>query len=162
MKLSEFIEKHGNKEVDEQVFIDALGLKKLDKLNYGDVYWFVNANGDVISCTWLNMPSDNYRNSQGNCFPTAEEAEAYKRVLETESKLRQYAKEHNEGEIEWDNARQRKYNIHLDLVFNEVCIINTSMCKFPRRIYFTSEKIANAAIEAVGKEAVMEYLQYEW
>lgn len=160
MKLSELIEKHGNKEVDEQAVINMLGLKKLDKPKMGERYWFVNT---VVDFTvWEDDDIDSYYYSQGNCFPTKEKAKLYNRVLETESKLRQYAKEHNEGAIDWDNTGQEKCNIVLDAHFDVPDIRYSYIGQCPRTIYFTSSKIANAAVKAVGKEAVIEYLKYEW
>lgn len=160
MKLSELIEKHGNKEVDEQVVVNVLGLKTSVRPKFEDKYWFVR--GDVCEETWINDKIDNFRYSQGNCFDTKEEAETYKRVLETEGKLKQFAKEHNEGVIDWGNAEQKKYHIYFEVDDIYVNIDWTKLHKTPREIYFTSEEIANAAVEAVGKEAVMEYLKYEW
>ena len=163
MKLSELIEKHGNKDVDEWAVVNVLGLKTSDKPWIGEEYWCVSDGGVVDIAEWEDNDMDNFCYSQNNCFATKEEAETYKRVLETESKLRQYAKEHNEGVIDWGNAEQEKNSVCLDTKADDPCIINWVYTrKTPRTIYFTSEEIANAAIEAVGKEAVMEYLKYEW
>lgn len=162
MKLSELIEKHGNKEVDEQAVINMLGLKVSNKPERGERYWYVADSGDVYKAVWENDKIDNYRYFQGNCFATKKEAETYKRVLETESKLRRYAKKHNEGEIDWHDARQEKRNIVLNACFDVPDIRYSYIGQCPRIIYFTSEEIAKAAIEAVGKEAVIEYLRYEW
>lgn len=162
MKLNELIEKYKNKEVDEQAVINMLGLKKSDKPEYGDTYWYVDSLGNVISCIWLNMPGDNYRYFRGNCFATEEEAETYKRVLYTEGKLKLYAKEHNDGAIDWYDFEQEKYYLQLNV--DDECKYIDFIYKFrqPREIYFTSYEIANAAVEEIGEEAVMEYLQYEW
>ena len=162
MKLSELIEKHGNKEVDEWAVVNVLGLKTSDKPWIGEEYWCVSDGGVVDIADWEDNDEDNFCYSQGNCFHTKEEVETYKRVLETESKLRQYAREHNEGVIDWDDAEQKKYHIYFEVDDTYVNIDWTKLHKTPREIYFTSSKIANAAVESVGKEAVMEYLQYEW
>lgn len=162
MKLSELIEKHGNKEVDEQAVVNVLGLKTSDKPWIGEEYWCVSDGGVVDIADWEDNDEDNFCYSQGNCFATKEEAELYKRVLDTESKLRQYAIEHNEGAIDWDNTGQEKCNMVLDARFDAPDIRYSYVGQCPRTIYFTSAEIAKAAIEAIGKEAVMEYLRYAW
>jgi hypothetical protein len=47
----------------------------------GDKYWFLSSGGTPFEEVWGGCTIDSFRKSTGNCCPTKEEAEAYKKKL---------------------------------------------------------------------------------
>ena len=68
------------------------------------------------------------------------------------------SKENNEEEIDWNNLSQRKYVIIYDPEDQNVdvyCYWRTQYIPF--NIHFTSEKIAQKAIETIGVDRIKKY-----
>lgn len=72
------------------------------------------------------------------------------------SELQDYALEHNEGEIDWENGLQRKYSIAYDFLKEDTVIICHLMNK-RNDAYFTSPEIARAAIASIGEDRLKKY-----
>jgi hypothetical protein len=51
------------------------------KPEQGDVYWFLNLNGEVYLETWMDGTYDNFKFEIGNCFLTELQAQKYKQWL---------------------------------------------------------------------------------
>ena len=121
-------------------------------------YYYVGSNGEVLGDCNSNHQIDEGRINLGNCFKTKEEAEHMVEKLRVIKELRDFALENNEEEIDWNNLSQRKYVIIYDPEDQNVdvyCYWRTQYIPF--NIYFTSEKIAQKAIEFVGKEKIKRY-----
>ena len=141
------------------------GADKRWRANRGGDYWYVSDCGIVITeedIRSANSAIDNYRYDTHNYFQTEEEARKYASVLKTERQLKKFADEHND-KIDWNDNNSVKYYLgyHYDVVYStgvDACWI----IREPRVIYFSSEKIAEQAIDAIGKDKIKEYLTYEW
>lgn len=93
----------------------------------------------------------------GNCFKTEEEAEfeLQKRLVYQE--LKDYALEHNEIDVDWTDGNV-KWSIHYNTqtkclgydFWYTYCTIG--------QVYFSSEKIVQEAIKAVGEDRIKKYL----
>lgn len=94
----------------------------------------------------------------GNYFQTKEEAEFAKQKQLVYQELKKYALEHNTGEIDWENYLQIKYFIYCNTKSNDLCIMDVSEMKIAGQVYFTSEKIAENAIKAIGEDNIEKYL----
>lgn len=127
----------------------------------GDIYWFVGSNGGPNWSYEINRDSDSFRYDTHNYFQTEEEARRYASVLETERQLKKFADEHN-GDIDWSNANQEKWNLCYYYSRYEVSPIRCCRVKEARVIYFSSEEIAEQAINEIGEEKIKEYLTYKW
>ena len=125
------------------------------------LYWFVQSNG-ISNCTYeYYRDIDNFCYDTHNYFQTEEEARRYAKVLETERQLKKFADEHNDV-IDWSNINQEKWYLYYNYSGYKIGISNHHWTKKSRVIYFSSEEIAEQAIDTIGEEKITEYLTYEW
>lgn len=127
----------------------------------GHTYWFVDSDGKPMWWHEYSRNIDDFYYDTHNYFQTKEEAQKYASVIETERQLKKFADEHN-GEIDWDNSNEYKYSLFYNCITNGIAIANVSALRDARVIYFSSEEIAERAIDTIGKEKIKEYLTYEW
>lgn len=123
-----------------------------------DVYYSITGDGKIVDARESVYTCDNDFYQIGNYFKTKEEAEFELNKRLVYQKLKDYALEHNEGEIDWKNSDQEKWVIFCD---------NQSECLVYRdrytlydigQIYFSSYEIAREAVEAIGKDRIKKYL----
>lgn len=151
-------------ELEQQLAVLKTEIKKENKRwrsKNGDVYWLVGSNGKPDWSYELNRDSDSFRYETHNYFQTEEEAQRYAKVLETERQLKKFADEHNDV-IDWSDINQHKWNLCYYYSRYEVSPIRCCGVKESRTIYFSSEEIAQQAIDEIGKEKIKNYLTYEW
>ena len=121
-------------------------------------YYYVDSNGEVLGDCNSNHRVDKDRICLGNCFKTKEEADHMVEKLKVINELKNFALENNEEEIDWNNLSQRKYVIIYDPEDQNVdvyCYWRTQYIPF--NIHFTSEKIAQKAIETIGVDRIKKY-----
>lgn len=121
-------------------------------------YYYVGSYGEVFGDCNKNHRIDEGRIYLGNCFKTKEEAEHIVEKLKVIKELRDFALENNEEEIDWNNLSQKKYVIIYDPENQNVdvyCYWRTQYIPF--NIHFTSEKIAQKAIETIGVDRIKKY-----
>lgn len=151
-------------ELEQQLAVLKTEIKKENKRwrsKNGDVYWLVGSNGKPDWSYELNRDSDSFRYETHNYFQTEEEAQRYAKVLETERQLKKFADEHNDV-IDWSDINQHKWNLCYYYSRYEVSPIRCCGVKESRTIYFSSEEIAQQAIDEIGEEKIKDYLTYEW
>ena len=116
----------------------------------GDMYWYIDNDGEVMEMEWQGNEYDQGRLSIGNVFKTKEEAEFAAEKLRVETELRKFSRPFKYGdwnfEILWNNHEN---NTELDW---SGYVVRQSV------IYFESGEIAEKAIEAVGKERIKKYI----
>lgn len=87
MTLSEWFEQ--NKDVEIELKDGKIELKSKCPLKYGDCYFFVGYDGDVLEDSWADTGTDRDRWDQGRAYKTEEEAKkAIEIVTETLLKFR--------------------------------------------------------------------------
>lgn len=151
-------------ELEQQLAVLKTEIKKENKRwrsKNGDIYWLVGSNGKPDWSYELNRDNDSFRYDTHNYFQTEEEAQRYAKVLETERQLKKFADEHNDV-IDWSNINQHKWNLCYYYSRYEVSPIRCCGIKEAKVIYFSSEEIAQQAIDEIGTEEIKEYLTYEW
>lgn len=143
-------------------------LKKRWKAEVGQKYYYIDEYRNMIVGSFMgalkNYDAEDEVDKNlykfGNYFKTEEEAEfeLNKRLVYQE--LKDYALEHNEYELDWQDETQSKwyilcnYDAGLELLeYN--CL--WSCCDIGQ-IYFTSEQIAKEAVKTVGKVRIERYL----
>lgn len=155
------------KEERKQLFSLVEKSKKRWKARPTEEYWYLSDNGTVeYDCD--NNDKDLVsacRYEMGNYFPTKEAAEFARERLLVYQKLKDYALEHNEGAINWNNPNQNKYSIYLehsrsklDAETDALYIDTMKTIEYPNVVYFTSPRIAQDAIDAIGEEEIKKYL----
>lgn len=124
----------------------------------GEPYYYAGSNGEVLGDCNSNHQIDEGRINLSNCFKTKEQAEHMVEKLKVINELKNFALENNEEEIDWNNLSQRKYVIIYDPEDQNVdvyCYWRTQYIPF--NIHFTSEKIAQKAIETIGVDRIKKY-----
>lgn len=141
-------------------------LKLVEKANKPKSKVWKPERGETYYCSWGGIVYNNYCNSDfidnnryaiGNCFKTEEEAQNAVERLKIRAELQRYADEHNEP-IDWENNNQEKWYIHFNYYNKTVGCGCITMARDCFQIYFTSEEIAKAAVQAVGEERIKKYL----
>lgn len=121
-------------------------------------YYYYNDTGHIYESCYDGDSTDKNRLEFGNCFKTKEEAEHMVEKLKVINELKKFALENNEAEIDWNNLSQKKYVIIYDPENQNVdvyCYWRTQYIPF--NIHFTSEKIAQKAIETIGVDRIKKY-----
>ena len=121
-------------------------------------YYYYNDTGHIYESCYDGDSTDKNRLEFGNCFKTKEEAEHMVEKLKVINELKKFALENNEAEIDWNNLSQKKYVIIYDPENQNVdvyCYWRTQYIPF--NIHFTSEKIAQKAIETIGEDRIKKY-----
>lgn len=139
--------------------VEKSNRKKVWKPEGGDNYWFITSNGTLFQTMCIEGENDTEQISIGNFFRTKEEAKFMIEKLKVLQELREYAAEHNEGEIDWSNPKQGKCIITFNHKHKEINAHNIMhQTKDIGQVYFTSEKIAKEAIKEVGEDRIKKYL----
>ena len=121
-------------------------------------YYYYNDTGHIYESCYDGDSTDKNRLEFGNCFKTKEEAEHMVEKLKVINELKKFALENNEAEIDWNNLSQKKYVIIYDPENQNLdvyCYWRTQYIPF--NIHFTSEKIAQKAIETIGVDRIKKY-----
>lgn len=129
--------------------------KKAWKPEVGKTYYWITGEGLIADWSWQEderYSKNNY--AIGNCFPTKEAAEFAVEKLKVIAELKRFAEEHNE-EIDWGNS-ERKWSLAFDVPLNHIRPLWAKEIK-NNSVYFSSEEIAKAAIEAIGEERLKKY-----
>lgn len=133
-------------------------VNKVWKPEVGEKFYTLFGDGSINELTWLNHADIIKRYEIGNCFKTEKEAEFALERQKVITELKRYALEHNEKEIDWYVHGTCKYYVQYDYVNNKLNISHTRYFKNNNlSMYFTSEKIAKAAIKAIGEERIKKY-----
>lgn len=109
-----------------------------------------------------NSSIDEFRYNIKNCFKTEEEAKRCLENFKTELELRQLAEELNNGEkIDWNNTDQIKTVLYYDYKDEKICSDFLTYNKYVKQIYCLDKNFQEKAIEKIGEEKLMNYLQEE-
>ena len=141
--------------------VEKASVKKLKvfKPERESQYYIIEELGDIVKTYWLNDSVDKGSFVIGNCFKTYDNAEFALEKQKVLTELKRYALEHNDVEIDWENYAQTKYFICINSYRNNSLIIcHNNVCADIGQIYFTSQEIAESAIEEIGAERIKKYL----
>lgn len=132
-------------------------------MEYGEKYYFIYPDGDVLSAVWHNTSMDNGMYNQNNVFKTRREAwkESKRRALV--AKIHRFRDECNEGkQFNWEDMSQEKYFICYDswtddLFVSKSNVIN-NLVVFG---YFIDEDDAENAAEMFDKQIRKLFIEVE-
>lgn len=130
-------------------------LKQNWRADRDGIYFYINSYLNVMFDEDKYFDTDNKRYKVGNYFKTEEEAEFEKEKMLVYQELKNYAFEHNESEIDWENREQYKYYIFYNN--RGVGIGNENTTMYLGQIYFTSREIAHNAIASIGEDRIEKY-----
>lgn len=125
----------------------------------GEIYFCVSGCGFIHYYNWSNTAIDNNYFNMRNCFRTKEEAKFESERQKILCELANFADEHNDLDIDWNNHMKVKYFIYYDYSSKELDISYAySSKRIGNEIFFTSKEIAESAIEHVGKDRILKYV----
>lgn len=130
---------------------------KVWKPEENETYYYICSSCNIEKDTYydINIKNNIHKNRYaiGNCFKTKEEAEFALERQKVITELKRFALEHNEKEIDWSDGKP-KWLIYSNR--NHVGVKYVNLLK-ENNIYFTSEKITQAAIKEIGEERLKKY-----
>lgn len=132
-------------------------------MEYGEKYYFIYPDGDVMSAIWRNNNVDNGIYNQNNVFKTRREAlfESKRRTLI--AKIQRFRDECNEGkQLDWNKDNQAKYFIGYDKKREECYVAcNCSLNTFVPFGYFANHNDAELVIRDYGSEIKKLFIEVE-
>lgn len=160
MTIKELLEKiqdlEFTKEQEEHIK-KCLGIKDTKwQPKFNEKYYYVDKNLSIQSYHFENDNTDNTLLFTNNCFKTTEEAEFRLEQIKVYNELKNFADENND-EIAWKNHTS-KYHIGLDYTDNSLYTFDNFSYRYIGQIYFSSQKVAQQAIEKVGADRIKKYL----
>ena len=122
-------------------------------MRYGENYYFIYSDGQVLMTTWLNSKIDEGMYNQNNVFETRQEAllESERRALI--ARIQQFRDKCNasEKQLDWEKFNQEKYFISYDTSSGDLVVFNNRiMNDFNLFGYFATYSGAEAAIIQFG------------
>ena len=117
---------------------------------FGDDYWYVDSDTDVLDVAWYGGEYDQGRLSIGNVFKTKEQAEFAAEKLKVEAELRKFSRPFEKGE----------YNSYIFFYIDGDYLEVGYKVSAPSQgaIYFESEEKAKQVIQSVGEERIKKYI----
>lgn len=124
-------------------------------------YYTIESDGSVNDFLWYENEECKGNFEAANCFKTEQEAEtvSFEEVLFR--KLRRFSEANNEKELDWENAEETKYFITYLPSNGNIAVSETNSFKDFGQIYFSSNEIAQRAIEEF-KEDLLKYFRGEY
>lgn len=145
--------------VEERTVVEKTK-SKVWKPSAGELYYYINSKGQIEFSYYNNRSTKDKLHicNIGNYFKTDEEAEHMVEKLKVIRELQDFALEHNDEEIDWNDVNQEKLYLGMNPKIKSIDIFHTcSWIYLPFNIYFTSEEIAEKAIETIGEDRIKKY-----
>ena len=132
-------------------------------MRYGENYYFIYPDGEVLMATWLNSKMDNGMYNMNNVFETRQEAllESERRALV--AKIQRFRDKCNNGKhFDLDDVYQTKYFIAYSEYSGELFVGTNNLADyFVRFGYFANIYDAEAVIHVFGSEIKRLFLEVE-
>lgn len=132
-------------------------------MEYGETYYFIYPDGEVLSAIWRNTNMDNGMYNQNNVFKTRKEAwfESARRSLIV--KIQRFRDERNNGkQFNWEDISQEKYFICYDSWTDDLFVsksnVTNNLVVFG---YFLDEDDAETAKNLFGSEIKQLFIEVE-
>ena len=134
------------------------GKKQWWKPNFDETYWSIKPWSGAVRVCYNDDKVDGFAVSTGLCFQTEEKAEFMVEKLKVIKEIEKIANENNTKEINWNDSKQGKYYLYFDYTDMSIVIDSYYVCQdTPFAVYFTSNEIAEKAIETIGEERIKKY-----
>ena len=133
-------------------------------MRYGENYYFIYPDGEVISAVWLNSKMDNGMYNQNNLFGTRQEAmlESERRALIV--KVHRFRDKCNasEKQLDWKKFNQEKYFISYDASSGDLFVSSNRITNDLNLFgYFATYSGAETAIIMFGAKIKRLFLEVD-
>lgn len=157
IKLKDAVEKYGDYEIDEKKLENILVKPKPNTvwdLKDGDLYYYINDQGDIKSSYWGNMDIDHSRRYLGNCFLTIEEVEFEYERRKVEAELLKLGGTRDMMALKKDY----KYLIVYGHSTKNIGTDSFSGTNYQGAIFFRTKVDCENAIRKVGIDRIKKYI----
>ena len=163
-KLDELMNEYNNKVKELE------GTKEEPFIKEGQGYFCIRADFTVSNTDdYSNDSFDKIMLGCGNCYPYTDDnyEEVLKKVnliaerRKLQSEMEMFARQNNDGKINWNNNKQEKWNIYIDYNNNDIIIGSAYCYRDINTVDFTSEKIAQKALDKFEDRIRKLYLKQE-
>ena len=133
-------------------------------MRYGENYYFIYPDGEVLRAVWLNSKMDNGMYNQNNVFETRQEAmiESERRTLI--ARIQRFRDKCNSSEktLDWNKFNQEKYFISYDASSGDLVVSSNRITNDLNLFgYFATYSGAEAAIIMFGAKIKRLFLEVE-
>ncbi len=135
--------------------------KKEEFIKPGDHYFYIQSTGDICEDVYSspNSPTDNARKIFGDFFKTREEAVFAIQRQKVITELRELTDDDNKwGSTDIYGNKSTHYFIYYDHILESIKIdMARNSMHLPWKLYFKTQKSAQAAIEKIGTDRLKKY-----
>lgn len=132
-----------------------------ERVELDNTYYYDDCNGSVCNEIEEQHNCDNISYDGANYYSDKTIAENNARADKLMRQLRRFAVEHRKNELDWSNTACFKYFIYYDYTKQKLKTACKSRDRQSFNIYFDSDVVANAAIEAFYDELVWYFSEYK-
>lgn len=128
------------------------------EFDFGEDIYILQPDGSIKKELWRNSYEQSFALALGMVFKTEAELdkEANRRYIE--SKLRMYAKKHNDHKKEKWDGKNNHYQIVYNYTIGKLLIAGSCIEQDINGIYFTSRSVAANAIKTIGENNIKKLL----
>ena len=151
-KLKQLEEDFNTQVTDIKKQIEECDKKVFKPNKFSEKYYTISTKGKIGSYSFCNDDFDKEIIDFGNYFKTQEEAERKRFEIRLHRQLELFALENNDTEINWNDSSEKymiNYNKDKGIFIDRVYTL-----KIFGQIYFTSEEIAEKALESFKDDLV--------
>lgn len=159
IKLKDAVEKYGEYEIDEKKLENILVKpkpKSVWDLKDGDLYYYINDQGDIKSSYWGNMDIDHSRRYLGNCFLTIEEVEFEYERRKVEAELLKLGGTRDMMAL--GDVNVCKYFMAYDICAEKIYIDHYYSTNHLGQIFFKTKEACQSAIQEIGEDRIKKYI----
>lgn len=152
MKLTEFVKKYDDVEIDEKELCAKLGIKqKIEKWvpKIGEKYWYTTVSGLINTATWGNDSYDKFKLRKRNVYQTEDQCQFA-------MGMHDFCKERS-FEPDWSDDEQYKVCIVLDFDDKSCEVITNYRSVFFCPFYYPTQEKAQEVIDKYSFEELAEY-----
>lgn len=131
-----------------------------ERVKENENFYYVDYVGRCDIDVEMHSNEDDTKYNTANYYSSSLVAEENARADELMRKLRRFAVEHNECELDWKNGEQGKYFIYFASDVRQITIAIARCYKDFGQIYFSSEGIAKQAIEEYKDDLTWYFTEY--
>lgn len=131
-----------------------------ERVKNGEEFYLVGEDSEVYDTIEQQMANDEQQYNTANYYSDKTVAEENARADELMRKLRRFAVEHNECELDWKAGYQYKFYIEYDHSFQRIEINKNQFMRKFGQIYFSTEEIAKQAIKEHEDELLWYFTEY--
>ena len=131
-------------------------------MRYGENYYFIYPDGQVLSAVWLNSTMDNGMYNQNNVFGTRQEAMLESERRDLIARIQQFRDKCNasEKQLDWEKFNQEKYFISYDASSGDLVVSSNRIINDLNLFgYFATYSGAETAIIMFGAKIKRLFLE---